>query len=139
MSSTDPSRNQLRKGLVLLAVGGWLLLNTVGPFDLAGGWFLINTGPFYLAYHNSWPILMILIGLAITIAPNEKELRRGVRPGIFLIAWGVLAWIAERGLWGFSWSTVWPLFLVCAGLAIAWGAIAEQRRVASTSDQGRNE
>jgi hypothetical protein len=105
---------ELRKGLILLAVGTWLLFNTLGLFGLA--------------YHRSWPLLLILIGLAMTIAPKRSERCSGVRSGVFLMAWGVLAWVATSSLWGFGWDNIWPLFLIGLGLSIVWKAVNEQRR-----------
>lgn len=106
-------REELRKGLILLAVGIWFLVNTLG----IGG----------LDYSDSWPLLLILIGLAITVTPRGRRICSGM-PGPVLILWGALAWIATRQLWGLSWGTVWPLALVAIGAAIAWNAIAEQLR-----------
>lgn len=125
MSSRDQHSGELRKGLILLAVGGWFLLNTLGAFDLA--------------YQRSWPLLLILIGLAMTIAPDRRECFRGVRPGVFVMAWGALAWIAESRLWGFGWNNIWPLFLVCAGLAMVWRALGGERRAPSTPESGSDQ
>lgn len=126
MRSRDQHSRELRRGLTLLAVGGWFLLNTLGVFDLD--------------YHRSWPLLLILIGLAMTIAPSGRERCRGVRPGVFMMAWGALAWIAESHLWGFGWNNIWPLFLVGAGLAIVWRALSDQRRTPTgTSESGSDE
>ena len=125
MRSNDRRSGELRKGLILLAVGGWFLLNTLGAFDFA--------------YDGTWPLLLIFIGLAMTISPVPKERCRGVRPGVFLIAWGTLAWIAENRLWGFRWDNIWPLFLIGAGLSIVLGALGNQRRAPSAPEPGSDE
>lgn len=104
-------RGELRKGMILLAVGIWFLVNTLG----IGG----------LAYDHSWPLLLILIGLAITLTPHRGRVCCGA-PGPIMILWGALAWIAIHQLWGLSWGTVWPLILVAVGVSIAWRAVAEQ-------------
>ena len=105
------NHEELRKGMVLLAVGIWLLVNTLG----IGG----------LDYGESWPLLLILIGLAITFAPSRGRLLCGPQ-GPILILWGALAWIAIHQLFGLTWGTVWPLVLVAIGLSIVWRAVADQ-------------
>jgi len=106
-------REELRKGMILLAVGLWLLVNTL---DIGG-----------LDFGGSWPLLLILIGLAITFSPSggRRVCRSGQGP--LLILWGSLAWIAMHQLWGLTWGTVWPLLVVAIGLSIVWRAIVDQR------------
>ena len=106
------SQRDLRKGLILLAVGSWFLANTL---ELGG-----------LDYGSSWPLLLILIGLAITVTPAAGRRASWSAEGPILILWGVLAWIATHQLWGLSWGTVWPLALVAIGVAMVWRAVAEQ-------------
>ena len=124
--------DELRQGLILLAVGTWFLFNTIGLFGLA--------------YHRSWPLLLILIGLATTIAPKPSERCGGVRSavyiwpsGVFLMAWGALAWVATSRLWGFGWGNIWPLFLIGLGLSIVWKAVNEQRRKGAALNLGSDE
>jgi len=107
------NREELRKGLILLAVGTWLLANTL---EIGG-----------LDYGDSWPLLLILIGLAITFTPSRG--RRSCRgaEGPILILWGTLAWIATHQLWGLGWGSVWPLVVVAIGVSIIWHAVADQR------------
>jgi hypothetical protein len=124
MSETNDRNRELRKGFIMLAVGTWFLANTLDLFDLS--------------FDRSWPLLLILIGLAMTLAPNTEECRRGMS-GVMLMIWGALFWVVVQGLWGFNWSNIWPLFVVGAGLNIVWRAIAEQRRGRTTPDRGRAE
>ena len=119
----ENGQRDLRKGLILLAVGSWLLLNTLGIWGLR--------------YGDSWPLLMILIGVALTIAPDSCGNRS---PGPLLIGWGALCWIAMRGLWGFHWGSIWPLVLVLVGLSIVWSSLTAQRgRAQSEVGGGSNE
>ena len=119
-------RRDLRKGLILLAVGTWFLLNTLGIWERIAevGWNRAQVGNVVLGYHSSWPLLMILIGVAMTIAPDSCGRRS---PGPLLIGWGALCWVAMTGLWGFHWSSIWPLVLVLVGLSIVWNSLQTQK------------
>ena len=107
--SPRADRNDLRKGLILVAVGGWFLMNTLEIRDLR--------------YWNSWPLLLILIGVAMTIAPDSDK-----SSGPALIGWGVLFWVAVHNLFGFSWTTIWPLVIVMIGVSLILGSLRAQRR-----------
>ena len=124
MSETNDRKRELRKGFIMLAVGTWFLANTL---DLFG-----------LSYDSSWPLLLILIGLAMTIAPKvEEDCKR--TSGVILMLWGSLFWVVTQGLWGFTWTNIWPLFVVGAGLNIVWRAIAEQRQSQTVPKREREE
>ena len=125
MSETNDRNRELRKGFIMLAIGIWFLANKLDLFDLS--------------YDTSWPLLLILIGLAMTLAPNIKERCNRGASGVMLMIWGALFWVAVQGLWGFTWNNAWPIFVVGAGLDITWRAIAEQRRGRGASDHGRDE
>jgi ABC-type Fe3+-siderophore transport system permease subunit len=113
-------RGELRKGLILLAVGLWFLANTLE----VGG----------LDYESSWPLLLILIGVAMTAAPRAGRRACCSAQGPVLILWGALAWIATHHVWGLSWTSVWPLALVAIGVGIVWRAVAEQLDLGRSRD-----
>lgn len=115
---------ELRKGLILLAVGLWLLVNTLG----IGG----------LDYGDSWPLLLILIGLALTFTRGRGRRCCGGQ-GPILIFWGSLAWIAIQQHWGLTWSTIWPLVVVAIGLSIVWRAIADQLFRSTSGSRGEDD
>ncbi len=110
-SKHSDDRSDLRRGGIVVAVGLWLLASS------------LNIGG--LDHSNSWPLLLVLIGVALAAVPRG---RKGRFPGVILIAWGALAAIAVNRLWGFGWSNIWPLFLVVIGLEMVVNAISEQRR-----------
>jgi hypothetical protein len=124
MSESNDRNRELRKGFIMLAVGIWFLANTL---DLFG-----------LSYGDSWPLLLILIGLAMTLAPRTEESCDRMS-GVILMAWGFLFWTVTHSLWGFTWTNVWPLFVVGAGLNIVWRALAEQRQARKIQERGREE
>lgn len=119
------TRSELRKGLILLAVGIWLLVNTLQ----IGG----------LDYGDSWPLLLILIGLAITFTPASRRRVCCGMEGPVLILWGSLAWIAIHRLWGIGWDNVWPLVIVAIGLSIVWRAVADQLKRRTPENAGEED
>ncbi len=116
-------RADFRRGGIVVAVGLWLLASSLH----IGG----------LSYANSWPLLLILIGVVISLFP---QCGKGPLSGVLLIAWGVLAVIAVHGLWGFGWFNIWPLFLIVVGVEMVVNAIVAQRRsgnrAAAKTDNG---
>lgn len=119
------TRSELRKGLILLAVGIWFLVNTL---EIGG-----------LHYGESWPLLLILIGLAITFTPSSRRRLCCEAEGPVLVLWGALAWIAIHRVWGISWGTVWPLVIVAIGLSIVWRAVADQLMRRTTEGVGEDD
>lgn len=109
-ASARSGRSDIRRGAILVSVGVWLLISSLG----LGG----------LDYSTSWPLLLVFIGLALVILPARCEGRAG---GLALMAWGGLMWMAVNGVWGFTWANIWPLVLVIVGAQIAWRAIFDQR------------
>ncbi len=117
--SSGTERGDLRRGAIIVAVGIWLLGSSLG---VAG-----------LDYSNSWPVLMMLIGLVLVLFPTGCDGRAG---GVSLMAWGALMFVAVHGLWGFHWMNVWPLVLVVVGAGIVWRAIAGRNRRRVEVDDG---
>lgn len=109
----------LRRGAALVAVGLWLLLGTMG-------------GP-RLDYGESWPLLLVFLGIAFLATPVAG---RGRRPGPLLIAWGALCWVAVHQLWGLGWDSIWPLILVAVGASLVWSAVVEERRSSDSPSRG---
>lgn len=110
MSRRD-GRRDLRRGALLLAVGIWLLVGT-----LIGG---------RLSPGNSWPLLLILLGVAFALTPCRE--RGGRRFGVLLASWGALAWIAENRIWGLEWHSIGPLVMVTVGILLIWSSIQRQQ------------
>ena len=104
----EPRRRQ--GGLVLAAVGTWLLINTLGLMGLH--------------FDDSWPLLLVLIGLAKLIYP---VVGRGRASGLFLIALGALFQVIVLGLWGLNWDNAWPLILILAGILVITKALTDSR------------
>jgi len=104
---TGPDAQSLTKGLWLIGLGGWFLV--------------ANLGLFGFDWANSWPLVIILSGVVTIIAPNPGDRAcagltdrlDGVGPllvGLWLLA-------TTHHLFGFGWSTSWPLLLVLIGVS----------------------
>ena len=113
--SSAETRRKRSGGLVLTVVGVWLLLNTLGILGLD--------------WSESWPLLLILIGVAKMLIPDDCRRSSGLE----LILFGVWAFLNVFEVWGLHWSNSWPIALVIAGLFIIWKALTE-RRAANSSE-----
>jgi hypothetical protein len=102
-----PHRSERRSPAASLVLGGFLLL--LGVLLLAG-----NLG-FELPVRvwDWWPFLLIALGVARLFAPGRRERRGG---GFWLIVAGLYGWVGTRGLFGLSWETAWPIFIIAVGI-----------------------
>ena len=116
------SNREIRGGAILIAVGIWLLVSTLGLFGLDHG--------------DSWPLLLILIGIVLTLLPDGCGRRSS---GLVLIGWGALCWIAVHRLWGFSWANIWPLIIVLVGIGIIRSALSEQKRQRTATSEAQDD
>ncbi len=94
-------------GMVTMLVGCWLLINTLGLFDLT--------------YRDSWPLLVILLGLARLFAASGRGF------GVVMILVG--AWFLARnlGVWDVELNKVWPILIIVVGISIVWKALTTGR------------
>jgi hypothetical protein len=122
MATKDQSPRSLRfgavvAGVILLALGGTLMLDRSGVM-----WF------------HTAPLLLIALGAAMvldrTARPDSPDpdaddkgqsiscQRTNYTGGLWLIGIGAWMLVSQNHLWGLSFATSWPLFLVFAGLTI---------------------
>lgn len=108
-------------GLILLALGAALLLDTTGTFQIQSG-------------HLIAPLVLIVMGAAMTFGgsafvctrPERDEDGGRVRVrrhrtstgGLWLIWIAVWMIVSQNHLWGLTFATSWPLFLVVMGIAM---------------------
>lgn len=104
----------LISGLVIAGVGTVLLLDRFGIVDASTLWRL-------------WPMAFAAGGLAHLIDGNSPSSRVW---GGFLISVGVLVTLHEFGYIRYGLGQLWPLFLIAAGVLLAWQAneVREGRR-----------
>lgn len=90
-------------GLVLIGMGAFFLLRNFTDFEL-----------------NNWWALFILIPAFGSLGKFMSDYRRTGRIGGeargALIGGLILLFVAAIFLFGLNWSTVWPVFLIIAGL-----------------------
>ena len=103
--TTAPTLEKRRTGLWIALVGGWLLLNTLRVFGLF--------------WHDSWPLMIILVGLFNFVWPAKGEKRSGhlvtASVGLWLLLTFTIGWL--------DWRTSWPLLLVFVGLSLILGGL----------------
>jgi hypothetical protein len=95
---TAQGANQRHSGLWLIALGGWLLVNTLG---LWGFW-----------WSNSWPLVIMAVGVVQLVEPKLGEDRWS---GLWPLAIGLWCLVNTREIGGLSWAHSWPLLLVLLG------------------------
>ena len=93
-------------GAVLILLGGLFLLHNAGVIATMGHWWA----------------LFLLIPVAVTVGTAWTQYQAGGRrltPAVSgsLVASLVLATVAAIFLLNLSWGTVWPVFLIIAGVA----------------------
>lgn len=94
--------NRLIWGLFLIVIGATLLAVNLG-WDLPhGAW-------------NYWPFLLIAMGIAKMLFSDERE---GRGSGFWLVLGGLYGWISIWHVWGLSWGTAWPIFVIAGGLSL---------------------
>jgi len=97
-------------GLNAVIVGLWLLVNTLELFDLD--------------WSNSWPLLLIGLGLGKLVFPDKD----GRSSGLLLFLVGIWALVNVLELWGIYWEISWPFAIIIVGLTIVWKALFERSK-----------
>lgn len=77
--------------------------------------FAVNLG-FEVSHvvRSYWPILLLVAGGAKLLSA-DREARS---EGFWLMLAGLYCWVSVWNLWGLSWGTAWPIFLVAGGLSM---------------------
>ncbi len=104
LSDADNRRRGRGSGLAIIVAGVWLLLNSMGLFGFT--------------YGESWPVLLILLGLARLIYPQG----RGRGFGLLLVAVGSWFGLEKLDIPGIDFEKLWPILIVLVGLFIVWRA-----------------
>jgi len=105
-------------GVVLLALGVGLLIDRTGLLQL---------------HHLTAPLVLIVLGAIMSLEHGgfvysvpvrddegnvrfQTRQRRGLGSGLWLIWIGIWMIISQNHLWGFTFQTSWPLFIVIMGV-----------------------
>jgi len=118
MNDTPATRDRgpVIGGVVFIVIGVVLLLEKMG--------FL----PYGFAL-QFWPTIFIVIGLV-------KIVYAGGRPtGVALIALGIFLQLREVGIIHLNFWDLWPVFIIIAGVAMLWQAMAGPDRAISLNTQ----
>ena len=99
---TPPHEPRLILGIIFLALGGVLLALKLG---LALPWH----------YWRYFPVPIIAIGLWGLVRPSRYVDRNG---GLWLLAVGLYCLIGAFGLFGLSWWSAWPVYVIAAGISV---------------------
>ena len=94
--------NRLIWGLFLIAIGALLLAVNLGIEVPRGVW-------------NYWPFLLIAMGAARMLFGSAG---RVCGDGFWLLLGGLYGWISIWHVWGLSWGTAWPIFVIAGGLSV---------------------
>jgi predicted membrane protein len=78
-----------------------------------------------------WPLILVVAGIAAL-----SNLQGRVK-GAVLIVLGILLQLDALGVVQFRWSSLWPLAMIAAGLAVIWSSF-EARRLTSVTGDSRN-
>jgi hypothetical protein len=95
-------RSHFVLGIILLCLGAVLLALNLG---FAVPWHL----------WKYFPIPMIAFGLWGILSPSRDLDRIG---GLWLLTNGLYCLISVFNLFGLSWGTAWPLYIITAGIAV---------------------
>jgi hypothetical protein len=104
-SDRHATRSRLVLGLFLLALGVLMLAVNLG-YDLPRGWW------------KYFPLPLMALGLWGLLFPSRHLDRSG---GVWLLAAGVYCLISLFGLFGLSWGSAWPVFVIAAGVGFMVG------------------
>jgi cell wall-active antibiotic response 4TMS protein YvqF len=122
MTSARVRPGALVAGFILLAAGTAMLLDTTGLTDIRVGRLL---PPFILIALGS-AIVLDKGSVAVVRRPiggdgervRPRHWRRRGTGGIWLIGIGVWMLVSQTHLFGLSYETSWPLFIILSGLII---------------------
>lgn len=103
--------NRLIWGFFLIAVGALLLAVNLGVSLPHGVW-------------NYWPFLLIVMGAAKMIFTRDGAI---CGDGLWLLLGGLYGWISIWHVWGLTWGTAWPIFVIAGGLSVLLKPVLDRR------------
>lgn len=102
-------------GAIIAFVGLLILLDNIGL-------------PVASHLYRFWPIILILIGLW------NLTCRSGRIFGVVMIILGVLFQLDALGIAHFSWSELWPIAIIAAGVLVMWSSLQARKVSKVVSD-----
>jgi len=122
MPQSEPARfhtGSIVAGAVLLGLGGALLLDTTGVVSvpirkLVAPIVLITLGSLIVLEKGA-----VVYGYRERLETGERKMRvrrRGATSGFWLIGVGVWMLVSQLHVFGLSYGTSWPLFIILSGV-----------------------
>lgn len=102
-------RKNLAWGVVLVLVGAFFLAKRMDLLDLAMAW-------------QYWPLAIALVGLVEIICATAT---RHVVSGCINIVIGCWLYAVIENLWGWTFSTTWPVLLIGIGASMLIGSLVD--------------
>ena len=100
-SERSKAVGRLVLGLYLILIGGLIFASNMG-FEVSHGVW------------NYWPFLLIAGG-GVKMLFGDRE---ALSEGFWLLLAGLYCWVSVWNLWGLTWGTAWPIFVVAGGLSM---------------------
>jgi hypothetical protein len=97
----DGALGRLILGSYLILIGALVFAANVGVDVPHGVW-------------SYWPFLLMAGGAAKLFFGRGRALGEG----FWLLLAGLYCWVSVWNLWGLTWGTAWPIFLVAAGFSM---------------------
>lgn len=97
----DGALGRLILGSYLILIGALVFAANFGVAVPHGVW-------------SYWPFLLVAGGAAKLFFGRGRALGEGY----WLLLGGLYCWVSVWNLWGLTWGTAWPIFLVAGGLSM---------------------
>ncbi len=101
------SKGNLFFGLTLIVAGCVFLMDHMGLIYAYDYWFLL-------------PVLIALSGLVDIISPRKPE---HIAKGFFNLVFAFWLYVSLENIWGWTFSTSWPLLLIAFGVKHLFGGL----------------
>lgn len=100
---SQPWRNQMVWGAVVVVAGVALLLDRTGALELGHLW-------------HYWPLLLGVAGVSNFVPPTTPKLILSGMTSVGMAAW---FFVSLEHVWGLSFHNSWPMLLILWGLEVA--------------------
>jgi uncharacterized membrane protein HdeD (DUF308 family) len=106
-------------GVILIGLGALFMLDQFDLFEIDELW-------------RFWPVILIVIGAVQIISPR-RDRRSNSGPTLLLI--GIVSLVVSLEMFGLSWYSAWPLYIIAGGMAMIWQALFDRPRTAQKENE----
>jgi predicted membrane protein len=75
--------------------------------------------------YRFWPLILIVAGIMNLACRSARFF------GVILLLIGVIFQLSELNVMHFSWSQMWPVFMIAIGVLVMWSSLEARRRLAA--------